>query len=117
MIIEACCSLNISVEVLHVLDHLKTGLVCIFFLFPWWICLSVLFLFPLSEGLYHCCTAIIEKSREDTWQMFGERCFQINLCVCERLCYSWPLSLSVEFVYCTTEAAEKKHIKHEYLGP
>lgn len=44
--------------------------------------LCVLFLFPLSEGLYHCCTAIIEKSRKDTWQMFGERCFQIHLCLC-----------------------------------
>ena len=39
-----------------------------------------------------------------------------SMFVSERLCYSWPLSFSVEFVYCTAEAAEKKHIKHKNLG-
>lgn len=55
--------------------------------------LCVLFPFPLSDGLYHCCSAITENSRKDTWQMFGEHCLQIYLCVC--VCMSVRAGLCV----------------------
>lgn len=79
--------------------------------------LCVLFLFPLSEGLYHCCTAITESSRKNNWQMFGEHRFQIHwraclfelsfvcLCVCRLSSLTAP-----------TEAPEKMHINMRIFG-
>lgn len=91
--------------------------------------LCVLFPLPLSEGLYHCCTAITENNRKDTWQMFGERCFQIHLFACLLelvfVCRLVPPQsskerfvqdsfearcFSIEFVYCTAETPEKKYV-------
>lgn len=106
---------------------MKSGLARLFFLFP--CCL------PLSRGLYHCCSAITENST--TWQMLGERHFQIHLCVCACLwerafvCLLVPphsteerfvqdssgtRCFSVEFDCGTAEAPEKKYINMGIFG-